>query len=120
MQGRRFTISIHLHATLAANAAGTFIMPCQATLIEVSAVASNNSDATLSVGNSVAGAAVYCVAQVIGDSGAPAVLTQTGTAITASGRTNIPDDTIMTWTLDFDGAGGTAGQNVTIMFTFEE
>jgi len=119
MQGNKFTIAVHLAGTLAANQTGSFLMPCQATLIEVSAGAENNSDATLAVGTS-ADIDGYCAAQVIGDSATPIALTQNGALITASGRTNVPNDTIVTWDLDFDGAAGTAAQQVDILFTFEE
>lgn len=119
MQGNKFTVSIHLHGTLAANAQGKFLMPCQATLIEVSAAALNDSDATLKVGTS-ADDDGYCQNQVIGDTGAPLALTQNGALISASGKTNVPDDTIIHWTLDYDGSSGTAGQNVSILFTFAE
>lgn len=119
MQGNRFTVSVHLHGTLAANAQGRFIMPCQATLVEVSAVASNNSDATLAVGTS-ADEDGYSVAATIGDSGTPKVATLGGALVTSGTPVNVPNDTIIDWDLDFDGAGGTAAQNVTILFTFEE
>lgn len=116
MQGQKWCVLFHFHGALAADAQGRIIMPHQATLIEVSAVASNDSGALLIVGTS-ADDNGYCVSQEIGDAGAPAVMTQTGALITTAGATNVPNDTIVTWNLDFNGAGA-AAEDVDILFTF--
>jgi hypothetical protein len=118
MQGRKFTVMFHFHGTLAADMQGRFVMPCQATLIEVSAGASNDAGTTITVGTS-ADADGYCQSQEIGDSGTPIALTQNGALISASGRTHVPNDTVVLWAADFNGAGD-AGENVSILFTFEE
>ena len=72
MDGMRFTVAIHLHGTLSANATGVFQLPCPASLVEVSAVATNDSDATLQIGTS-ADADGIVTAAVIGDSSTPVV-----------------------------------------------
>ena len=125
MQGMRFTVPIHLHGTLAANAQGRFQLPCAAVLQEVSAVGSNAHNATLQVGTSAAATGIM-TATAIGVSGTPTVWTKAnfnGALYTDANDVDdlyLADNTIMDWVLDFDGAAGTAGQNVTILFTFVE
>ena len=122
MQGMRFTIAVHLHGTLSANAQGAFRLPCAATLAEVSACASNDSDATLQVGTS-ADADGVMTAVAIGDSSTPVVFDADdfdGALADAENPLHLDAGTVVTWLLDFDGAAGTAGQNVDIVFTFLE
>jgi len=122
MDGMRFTVAVHLHGTLAANAQGAFQLPCPATLVEISGCASNDSDATLQVGTS-ADADGILTAVAIGDSSTPAVKVAVnfdGALCDQVAGYCCADNTIMTWVLDFDGAAGTAGQNVDILFTFLE
>jgi hypothetical protein len=132
MQGNRFCIPVHLHGTLAANSIGTFKLPFAATLLEVSATAANDSAATLQLGHN-ADADGILVAIAIGDSAAPTVFDAgdfTGSALptapTATPLQQVPllmsfaKGDLLTWILDFDGAGGTAAQNVSILFTFME
>lgn len=122
MDGMRFVVPVHLHGTLAANAQGTFQLPCAATLVEISACASNDSDATLQVGTS-ADADGIMTAVAIGDSGTPAVKNASafdGALADATNPLHLADNTIVSWVLDYDGSSGTAGQNVTILFTFLE
>jgi len=122
MDGMRILVPVHLHGTLAANAQGAFQLPCGATLVEVSAVASNDSDATLLVGTS-ADADGVMTAAVIGDSSVPVVKNAAGFDGALCDQVSGPhlaDGTIITWLLDFDGAAGTAAQNVGILFTFLE
>ena len=122
MDGMRFTVAIHLHGTLAANATGVFQLPCPASLVEVSAVATNDSDATLQIGTS-ADADGIVTAAVIGDSSTPVVFVPAsfdGDLADQKSAVHLADNTIVAWVLDYDGAGGTAAQNVTILFTFLE
>ncbi|MCZ7568966.1 MAG: hypothetical protein M5U01_10320 [Ardenticatenaceae bacterium] len=126
MTGMRFTVAVHLHGTLAANAQGAFQLPCPATLLEVSAVASNDSAATLQLGTS-ADADGLMTAKAIGDSSTPVVFTRgrsgnyfDGALVDENQYPALDDDTIVTWVLDYDGAGGTAAQHVDILFTFLE
>lgn len=121
-QGNRFTVPVHLHGTLAANAQGTLRVPCACSLVEVSACASNDADATLTVGTGGAGgdADGFCTAQAIGDSATPKVLSLNGALVTPGTPPHLADGAFFSWTLDFDGAGGAAAQNVDILFTFTE
>lgn len=122
MDGMRFTVLVHLHGTLAANAEGRFQLPCPASLVEVSAVGSNANDATLVVGTSgdVDG---ILTAFAIGDSGTPVVKAFgdfDGALADGVSPTHLADNTIVDWDLDFDGSSGTAAANVSILFTFLE
>ncbi len=117
---------VHLNGTLGANAQG--VVPTWkkqgATLLEVSAVASNASDATLKIG--IGGASPdddgIMTAQAIGDSGTPVWFTVAdfdGALADGLHKTcpRLGPANCFTWALDFDGAGGTAAANVTITFT---
>jgi hypothetical protein len=123
MQGQLFTVSVHLHGTLAANAGGRFKLPVAATLKEVQASASNNSDAILDFGTA-ADPDGYLSAVTIGDS--EAVITYDnddwdGALYTDTDNIEniyIAEDTVLEWALDFDGASGTAAQNVSLLFVF--
>lgn len=124
MQGNHFVHSYHIPGTLAANITITFTVPAGCSLEHVSAVASNNSDATLMLGTS-ADADGYKAAAVIGDSGTPVewgLANFDGALLTNAGKEfpHLADGTIFVATLDFDGAAGTAAQNVTLVFTFSE
>lgn len=119
---RVFQQSYHIPGTLAANVAIKFIAPFDCQLVHVSAVASNDSDATLIIGTS-ADDNGYVTAGVIGDSGTPVekeALTDFAGALAGSQFPHITDGTIVTLDLDYDGASGTAAQNVTIVLTFTE
>jgi len=122
MDGMRILVPVHLHGTLAANAQGVFQLPCGATLVEVSAVGSNANDATLQVGTSVDADGVM-TAVAIGDSSVPVVKNAAdfdGALCDQVSGYHAANDTIIAWVLDFDGAAGTAAQNVDILFTFLE
>jgi hypothetical protein len=121
MDGLRFPIKEHYHGTLAANGVGAFALPCGATLVEVSATASNDSDATLQIGTS-ADADGIMAAKAIGDTSTPVVFTKAdfAGALALNQPYHMAKGTIFTYVLDFDGAGGTAAQNVDLLFTFIE
>lgn len=124
MQGLTFRHSVHLHGTLAANAQGYVYLPQAATLKAVAAVASNASSAQLKLGTVADDDGVFTVAD-IGDSGVPVVWDKgdwNGALNTLGASENITfaAGTTLLWTLDFDGAAGTAAQNVSIHFDFAE
>jgi len=122
MDGLRILVPVHLHGLLAANAQGAFQLPCGATLVEVSAVGSNANDATLQVGAS-ADADGILTAAAIGDSSVPVVFAPAdfdGALCDQVAGYHAVKGTIFAWVLDFDGAGGTAGQDVDLLFTFLE
>lgn len=114
---RLFQTIFHFPGTLAANITPKWTSPINCTLIHVSAVASNNSDATLKIGTS-ADDDIFLVAAVIGDSGTPVEFERSSFVGTQFPR--IADGDIIIVTLDFDGAAGTAAANVTIEMTFLE
>ena len=119
---RVFQQAYHIPGTLSADIAIKFTAPFDCQLVHVSAVASNDSDATLKVGSS-ADDDGYITAGVIGDSGTPVekeAITDFAGALADSQFPHIVDGTIVTVDLDFDGATGTAAQNVTIVLTFTE
>lgn len=129
MHGMRVTFTVHLGGTLGANQQG--VIPAWKgvgfTLLEVAAVASNDSDATLKLG--VGGASAdddgIMTAKVIGDSGIPVffdVAAFNGALADSLVKSNPrfgPQD-LLTWVLDYDGSAGTAAQNVDLVFTVLE
>ena len=117
MQGNHIQHHIHIPGTLAANVVARFTAPFDMTLEHVSAVASNNSDATLALGTSADDDA-YMVAKAIGDSGTPAEFDLDD--FVSATHPHILKGTIVVVTLDFDGSAGTAAQNVTVILTFGE
>lgn len=117
MLGNRFSIAWRIDGTLAANKTIAWKLPYPASLLAVSAGASNDSDATLKVGTSADDDA-YLLAATIGDSGAPVLKTLSD--FVNKEYPHIPAGTILLLTLDFDGASGTAAANVDLVLTFSE
>jgi hypothetical protein len=93
-------------------------------LVHVSACASNDSDGTLTVGDS-SDADEYLTSSVLGDSGTPAEY-DGDDFVDSDGSSHdcyypaINDGTVVVVTVDYDGASGTAAQNVTVVLTFVE
>lgn len=121
---RIFQQAYHIPGTLSADISIKFTVPCDCQLLHVSAVASNDSDATLTIGDS-SDADEYLASTTIGDSGTPAEF-DGDNFVDADGNTHtkyyphVADGTIVVITLDHDGSSGTAAQNVTIVLTFAE
>jgi hypothetical protein len=124
MAQRVFQQSYHVPGTLTAGLTITFTAPFDCTLLHVSACASNDSDATIIIGDS-ADDNEYLTSSVIGDSGTPAEYDYDD-FVDTSGNTHaryyprIVDGTVVIITLDHDGDGGTAADDVTIVLTFAE
>ena len=121
---RVFTVSFHIPGTLSANLSIKWTAPFDCQLIHVSAVASNDSDALITVGDS-ADPDEYVVSSVIGDSGVPAEFDHddfVDPSAVAHARyyPRIVDGTIVAIALDYDGASGTASADVTIVLTLTE
>jgi len=114
---RVFQQSYHIPGTLSANITITFAAPFDMQLVHVSAVANNDSDATLKIGNSSDDDA-YLLAAAIGDSGTPVEKSRVN--FIGGQYPHIADGTVVVATLDYDGDSGTAAQNVTIVLTFTE
>lgn len=88
-------------------------LPFSVTLQSVSAVGSNATNATIAVGND-SSAAAYMAAKAVGQSGSPARYTR---ADFVGGSAHVPKDTVLKVTVDFDGASGTAVQNLNVVIT---
>lgn len=121
---RKFSHAFHIPGTLAANVNIRFTVPSNCTLVHVSAVAANDSDATLALGTS-ADTDGFLAAAVIGDSNTPvekAITDFDGALLSDAGSEppRLSDGDIFVATLDYDGAAGTAAQDVTLVFTFAE
>jgi hypothetical protein len=114
---RKFTQAFHIPGTLAADIAIVFTAPSDCQLVHTSAVASNDSDATLKIGTTSSDAA-YLAAGVIGDSNVP--VEKERTDFVDSQFPRISDGDIVKVSLDHDGAAGTAAADATIVLTFVE
>ncbi len=109
------TYSLHIPGTLVANLTPVFAVPFDCTLVHVSAVASNNSDATLKVGTP-SDAAAYLAEFPIGDSQSPAVKASFKDFVGGQ-YPRLRANSSLLMTLDYDGNGGTAAQNVSLALT---
>ena len=121
---RKFQHGFHITGALTDNAVITWTAPCDCQLVHVSACASNDSDATLTVGDS-ADPDEYLTSSVVGDSGTPAEYDGDDFVDTV-GDTHgkywprISDGTVVIVTVDYDGAEGTAAEDLTVVLTFVE
>lgn len=121
---RIFQQAYHVPGTLSANLAITFTAPCDCTLLHVSAVGSNANDGLLTIGDS-SDADEYLTSSSIGDSHTPAEF-DGDDFVDTSGNTHsryyprIADGTVVKIALDYDGAGGTATNDFTLVLTFAE
>ncbi len=118
MQGTRITVSFHTAGALAANHSYIFKLPFDAQLIGISVAASNASSAIIDVGYTGALEA-YVKDMDAGDSSVAAILDEPGDFV----GDNFPHIVALTniiVTVDYDGAGGTAAQDLTTVLTFTE
>ncbi|MFN2152864.1 MAG: hypothetical protein ACK2T5_14770 [Anaerolineales bacterium] len=120
----KFSHAFHIPGTLAANLNIRFTVPSDCCLVHVSAVASNDSDATITLGTS-ADTDGFLAACVIGDSATPVEKERAdfdGALLTDAGKENprLSDGDIFVIVLDYDGSAGTAADDVTIVLTFTE
>lgn len=119
--GQIFTLAFHIYAALSDDAVIWWTAPFDCTLLHVSAVATNNSDGTLTIGDS-SDADEYLTSNTLGDSGTPAEY-DGNDFVDADGNTHaryyprITDGTVCRITIDYDGDGGTAAEDVTIVLT---
>ena len=118
MQGTQLIHAFHVPGTLSAGLNIRFTAYRIMTLQHLSAVASNDSDATLAVGISSDTDAILAAA-AIGDSAVPVEKTAANWAST-NPTGHINDGDVVVLTLDHDGASGTAAADVTIVLTFTE
>ena len=124
MAQRIFQQAYHIPGTLSANVAIRFTAPFDCTLLHVSAVGSNANNGLLTIGDS-SDADEYLTSSSIGDSGTPAEF-DGNDFVDTSGNTHsryyprIADGTIVAIALDYDGDGGTATDDFTLVLTFAE
>ena len=109
-------ITFYIPGTLAANHVVEIAADRNWKITHVSAVASNDSDATLALGND-ADASAYLAAAVIGDSNVPVEFDRDD-FVNDQFPTHAKAD-VFVLTLDFDGASGTAADNVCIVITID-
>lgn len=122
MQGNRFSVSVHIHGTLAANARGEFAVPCNCALEAVSLCNSANSDMTLTVGKT-GDADAALAAKTGGDSGTPTLFTPAdwnGSGAVVGVPMPLTRGEMIDWDIDYDGSAGTASANVALVFYFLE
>jgi hypothetical protein len=117
MQGTHFTVSFHVPGTLAANLDKRFSFPFDVSLEQVTAVGSNANNGIIDVGPST-DTDGYLDGKDIGDSNTPAVFNTDD--FVGAVNPHIIANTIIVVALDFDGAGGTAAHDYTVVLTFTE
>ena len=119
-----FQQAYHITGTLSANVNIRFTAPCDCTLLHASAVASNDSDATIIIGDS-SDTDEYLQSSTIGDSNTPVEFDGDDWYDTDGNQPgiyypHISDGTIVVITVDYDGASGTAANDLTLVLTFAE
>ena len=107
MMERAIVRSFYIPGTLSANHSVGYEFPFPTRLEAIKVWASNDSDATLAVADP---SVTLVTATTIGDSGDPKTINPDGAEVAQTAQ-----DTKVTLTLDFDGDGGTAAQNVEII-----
>jgi len=117
MQGNHLTLPIVVAGTLAADVPVVFTLPFAASLKHVSAVASNASTGTVKVGTTTDDDA-YMLAKDLGDSDVPALYGRTD--FVGSQAPSLPKATVIKVTIDFNGAGATAADDVTVILFLSE
>ena len=120
----KFQNTIHVPGSLTANLDIRFTVPSPCSLVHVSAVTSNDSDATMALGTS-ADTDGFLTASTIGDSQTPDEFDLDdwdGALVSDVGNTppRLADGDVFVITIDYDGSSGTAGDDLTIVLTFTE
>ena len=119
---RKFCVAFHTPGAMAANGNIRFTVPSDCTLRHVSAVGSNAHNATLTIGDST-DTDGYIAAYTVGVSNTPVqkeALTDFDGALASNQYPDIADGAIVVLVIDYDGAGGTAIEDMTIVLTFVE
>jgi hypothetical protein len=99
-----------LTGTLSANVTRYVEFNAPSTFLYAKALASNDSSATLALSGA---GGLSIAAQVIGDSGDPRTVAPASTDVDRE-----PANSLITVTLDYDGASGTAAENVHLLMFF--
>jgi hypothetical protein len=109
-------MTFYIPGTLAANQVIEVAADRNWKLLHVSAVASNDSDATLIIGND-GDTDAYLESSTIGDSDVPEEFSRDD-FVNGEFPTHEKGD-VFVITLDYDGDGGTAAQNVVLVLTID-
>jgi hypothetical protein len=114
----------HFGGTMAADQTFRLILPCSARLESVSSTASNAASTTIQVGT-IADPDGYLTSHAVGQSGA-AVVKDAGDfdgVLRTAAMGELPvlaKGSVLLVSVDYDGAAGTAGANVSITLSFFE
>lgn len=111
MEEHRVLFNDFFTGTLSGNVTRYVEFPVPAEFKWAKAWASNDSSATLALSGATA---TSIAAQAIGDSGDPETITPASSDVT-----DIDANELVTVTLDYDGASGTAAENVHLLMCFE-
>jgi hypothetical protein len=114
---RVYQVSYHVPGTLSANLAIVWTAPFDCQLIHVSAVGSNANSGLITIGTT-SSAAAYLASSSIGDSSVPAEFDKDD--FVGTEFPHIVDGTVLAIALDYDGNGGTATADLTLVLTFTE
>ena len=112
---REFQVGFHITGTLAANASIVWTAPFDCQLVHISAVGSNANNGLMTIGNTST-ADAYLTSASIGDSNVPVEFARS--SFVGTEFPHIADGTVLAVALDYDGAGGTATANFTLVLTF--
>lgn len=118
MIGRHFGRTIHVPGAMSANLDIRINMPVDCRLARVSAVTSNDSDATLTIGDSDDDDAILDTT-TIGDSQTPQVF-DVDNWNTPNPTGELSKGDVLVITVDYDGSAGTAGEDLTLDLDFLE
>jgi hypothetical protein len=118
MQGNRNVLCFHVPGTLSANLDIRWTAAFDGRVKHISAVASNDSDATLAVGVS-GDTDEILAATTIGDSQVPQEFDQDSWASTNPTADFGKGETLVI-SVDFDGSSGTAANDLTVVMTLLE
>jgi hypothetical protein len=117
MIGTKFTHTYHVPGTLAANVSMYFTAQADCQLIHVSCNGSNANNGILDIGPT-SDTDGYLDAKDIGDSNTPIEYDRDD--FVGGEFPHIVKGTVVAISLDFDGAGGTATHDFTLVLTFTE
>jgi hypothetical protein len=125
MQSNKYVVTISSGDALGSNTTFAFQIRGAATLLEVSACGSNDGDATFTFGTSADPNGILTAATV-GDSSVPTIWGRDdwdGALYTDADNINylhFADNTVFHVVVDYDGASGTAVQDLMICIWFDE
>ncbi len=122
MDGMRFVVVETYDGVLSANKSGTVRMACNATLVEASFVG-EPGDATLMLGTTADPDGFLTAASLAAATTEGLAFGRgnfNGALVAAGGFPRLRAGQAFTWTLDYNGAGGGAAEDVTLAFWFLE